>query len=131
MSNCGCSSTPCSCATTDASADGQDTDPSHYRTLCDGDRVNNVWVEGARPDGTLGICMLDTMEEYQIINVLQRDPKAREDLKRVTTNQYLQELLAKIPMLPSHNEGDQLQKEANQGTMALYTVFRGVPPWNG
>jgi hypothetical protein len=134
MSDCGCNVTPCACnstgdSVTDAATHAQD--PSHFQTLCDGDRVNNVWVEGARPDGSLGICMLDTMEEHQIINVLQRDPKARTDLLRVTTNPYLRDMVERIPMMPGHNEGDKLQKEANQDTMVLYTVFRGVPPWNG
>jgi hypothetical protein len=94
------------------------------------DRKNNVWVEGADADGNNGICLLDTIEEPQLIDVLQRDPLARTDLKRVTSNVYLQNLADTLPMLPTDYEGDTLQREQNQGTLTLYTVFRGIPPFN-
>lgn len=130
MSNCGCTVTPCACAQTpDPACETQD--PSHFRTLCDGNRMNNVWSEGTT-ESVIGICMLDTLEEYQIIHILQRDPQARIDLPKVTTNPYLLNMLERIPMLPSGNEGDQLQKEVNQNTVSpFYTQFRGQIPWNG
>lgn len=133
MSNCGCNVTPCTCASTPDPfcVDGQAQDPSHFRTLCDGERLNNVWVEGAT-ESVIGICMLDTLEEHQIVHIIQRDPQARIDLAKVTTNSYLLNLLERVPMLPSGNEGDQLQKEVNQNTVSpFYTQFRGQIPWNG
>ena len=125
---CGCNQTPCICT----NLIGPCATPStaHIPTLCDLDRKNNVWVEGADADGNNGICLLDTIEEPQLIDVLQRDPLARTDLKRVTSNVYLQNLADTLPMLPTDYEGDTLQHEQNQGTLTLYTVFRGIPPFN-
>lgn len=137
MSNCGCNVTPCACAPTpDPSCvvDGMAQnaqDPAHFHTLCDGERINNVWVEGGTAT-VIGICMLDTLEEHQIINIIQRDPQARIDLAKVTTNPYLLNMLERIPMLPGVNEGDELQKEVNQNTVSpFYSQFRGQIPWNG
>ena len=137
MSNCGCNATPCACAPTpDPSCvvDGMAQnaqDPTHFHTLCDGERINNVWVEGGT-ETVIGICMLDTLEECQIINIIQRDPQARIDLAKVTTNPYLLNMLERIPMLPGVNEGDELQKEVNQNTVSpFYSQFRGQIPWNG
>jgi hypothetical protein len=120
---CGCNQTPCTCENTCET-------PSNATTLCDLDRKNNVWVEGADAEGNNGICLLDTIEEGQLIEVLQRDPLARTDLKRVTSNVYLQNLVDTLPMLPTDYEGDTLQHEQNQGTLTLYNVFHGVPPFN-
>jgi len=100
-------------------------------TYCDGDRVNNVWVEGAvDADGNGGICMLDTMTEEQVVYVLQRDPKAREDLQRVTTDADLKAWAETIPLLPTGNEGDKLQREVNNNAASIpfYSVFAGKPP---
>lgn len=129
MSSCGCSATPCSCV--DTSCDPAPQDPSCFRTLCDGNRANNVWVEGADAEGNSGICLLDTMELDQIIGVIQRDPQARIDLLKVTTNEYLQNLANTLPPLPTTNEGDDLQKQVNQNTVTpFYTIFKGQIPFN-
>lgn len=102
-------------------------------TKCDRDKVNNVWVEGHDPEkGVPGICLLDTMEEYQVINVLQRNERARQDLKRVTSDARLLELAEKIPRLSETNTDDDLQKDHGNTTNAgpFYTVFRGQPPFS-
>lgn len=101
-------------------------------TFCDGDRRNNVWLEGSTPEGYGGICLIDTMTKSQIIYVLERDDKARADLMRVTSNVDLQELAATVPRLPGIYEGDRLQKEINANEkLIMYTHFRGQPPFNG
>lgn len=100
-------------------------------TLCDRDRVNNVWVEGlVDEDGNGGICLLDNMREDQVVYVLQRDETARTDLCRVTSNERLLELAATVPRLPTGRVGDQLQSEVNRNSesLAFYSVFRGRPP---
>jgi hypothetical protein len=98
-------------------------------TLCDRDRTNNVWVEGGDGDGS-GVCLLDTMSEEQVIYVLQRDEKAREDLRRVTSDEHLLELAETVPRLPTTPLGDSLQSEVNRNadSIAFYSVFRGRPP---
>jgi hypothetical protein len=103
----------CDCTTTETEA------PC---TLCDGDRTNNVWMAGS-------ICLLDTMTEDQVIYVIQRDHRARVDLRRITTNERLIELANTIPSLPSENEGDRLQREMAGPAPAFYAVFRGQPPF--
>lgn len=121
--SCLCNQVPCTCCTTTSTAVAS-------TTLCNLDRRNNVWVEGADADGNSGICLLDTITEDQFIGVIQRDPLARTDLVRVTDNAYLLNLAAITPMLPTVPEGDELQRQMNQNTMVLYTVFKGVPPFN-
>jgi hypothetical protein len=101
-------------------------------TFCDGDLRDNVWIEGGnRETGEGGVCLLNTMTEDQIVYVLQRDEKARADLKRVTTNEYLLRLANEVPRLPTVPEGDELQRTVNrnQDSVMLYSVFRGQPPF--
>lgn len=136
MSSCGCSSSPCSCTDTTCAGvespcgETENQGPACFRSLCDGQRANNVWVEGSVDEnGEGGICLLDTMELDQIINSIQRDPQARVDLLSVTTNEYLHNLARTIPQLPGVNEGDELQKEMNQNTIPFYSIFRGQPPF--
>lgn len=106
------------------------TEESVPTTLCDGDRRNNVWVEGnVDENGEGGICMLDTLSEEQIIYILQRDEKAREDLRRITTNERLLELADTVPRLTTDYVGDVISKGLNQGAVSpFYSVFRGRPP---
>ena len=90
-------------------------------TLCDGDTTNNEWV-----DGNGSICLLDSMSLDQVVYVLQRNPKARDDLKRVTTCEELHELVDKVPPLPTKQEDDSLQSSFNTGDcLPYYTIFRG------
>lgn len=101
-------------------------------TRCDRDKTSNVWVEGHDPDaGVPGICLLDTLEDYQIIEVLQRDETARADLRRVTSDPHLLNLADTIPRLPLTNEGDEAQRAHGNTTAAspFYTIFRGQPPF--
>jgi hypothetical protein len=100
-------------------------------TYCDRDRKNNVWLEGANPDGSGGVCLLDTMTESQVINSIQRDPTARADLLRVTSSRHLRHLAETLPDLPKVEEGDQLQKEINAqaDSIPFYSIFRGQPPF--
>lgn len=126
---CSCNQAPCICTQLIGPCDVGSGTPV-IPTLCDLDRRNNVWVEGADSNGNNGVCLLDTIEEHQLVYVLQRDPVARTDLKRVTSNAYLQNLADTLPMLPTDVESDKIQKEVNQGTLVLYNVFHGIPPFN-
>jgi hypothetical protein len=90
-------------------------------TLCDLDTSNNEWVEG---NGS--ICMLDNMCLDQVVYVLQRNPKARADLIRVTSCLELHDLLDKVPLLSGQKEDDHLQSTFNSGDcLPQYTIFRG------
>ena len=99
-------------------------------TYCDLNRANNVWVEGVvdLPNGKNGICMLDTMTADQVIYVLKHDPKAREDLKKVTSDQTLLGLLEDVPLLSSAQPADQQTRASARSGMTYYSVFKGRPP---
>jgi hypothetical protein len=88
-------------------------------TLCDGDTSNNEWYEE-------GICLLDTMTREQVIWSLERNPKARDDIKRVTTCVDLLLLAEQVPLLPVEQEDDIQQRNFNQNDcLPYFTIFRG------
>lgn len=98
--------------------------------------MQNVWIErGGGPDdkNALGICMLDTMTDPMIINVLERDEQARADLFKITTNAHLLELARTIPRLPVVETMDAEQAQFNQSndphSIPFYAIFRGQPPF--
>lgn len=120
---CSCNEVPCICAC---------PPPPRPRTFCDRDRKNNVWIEGVVDEnGNGGICMLDTMSRAQVISVIECDPVARADLKRVTSDPCLLELAEQVQPLPTEEPGDVLQKEMGRqaDSIPFYSVFRGQPPF--
>lgn len=129
---CTCNNIPCTCL---ASANECPTAPT---TKCDlfVPGIQNVWIErGDGPDdkNALGICMLDTMTDPMIINVLERDEQARADLFKITTNAHLLELARTIPRLPVVETMDAEQAQFNQSndphSIPFYAIFRGQPPF--
>lgn len=102
------------------------------RTFCDLDVTNNVWVEGVVDvaAGKRGICMLDTLTRPQVVDILRHDPRAREDLPRVTSNGELLQMLHDIHLLPRVEVADDLQSRSNRdpASIPFYSVFRGRPP---
>lgn len=100
-------------------------------TKCDGDTKNNVWVERG-DENAIGICLLDTMSEPQVIHVVERDETARQDLLRVTTDPRLQEIARTVPRLPTYEESDEQQKDINRSYTAasipFYAIFQGRTP---
>lgn len=101
-------------------------------TFCDRDKKDNVWAPGADPTGAKNPCLLDTMTVDQIVNSIQRDERARADLKKITSNAELLALAEDVPRLPAYEQGDRLQTEVNRSaeSMVMYTHFRGQPPFN-
>ncbi len=87
-------------------------------TFCDGDTTNNYWVED-------GVCMLDTLRVDQVVYALERNPEARADLRRVTSDPELLKMADEVPTLPSKEEEDALQQTHNNDILPYYTVFRG------
>jgi hypothetical protein len=77
--------------------------------------------------------MLDTMTDAQVIYVLERDEKARADLKTVTTDPHLLALAGEVPRLPVVEEADAEQALVNRpnepAQNPFYSVFRGQPPY--
>lgn len=145
--SCGCNQTPCACSSgspsvmpvmpcgqSPCSCGNCPSDCTLIGTLCDLDRSNNIWVEGYDAStGTPGICLLDTLEECQVVNSLQRSQRAKDDMLKVTTNEYLRNLANTVPLLPTTNEGDVEQKTINSlggpNSIPFYAIFRGQPPF--
>lgn len=132
-SACGCNNTPCVCG------------PKRC-TLCDlyVPGTPNVWVERAevsanlfataQPDySVVGVCSLDTLKEHQIINIIERDDKARADLLKVTSNERLRMLALTVPKLPTQELVDAEQLNQNRpnepASIPFYSIFRGQPPF--
>lgn len=98
--------------------------------------MKNVWVErGCTPNDAdaVGVCLLDTMSEAQVIYSIEHDEAAREDLLRVTSDPALRALANSVPRLPVVEEADAEQAQYNRtnemGANPFYTVFRGQPPF--
>jgi len=128
--SCGCQNTPCSCA----SAECPDASKSRCDKFVPG--MKNVWIErGDSPNdvNALGVCMLDTMCDEQIIYVLERDEQARMDLLQITSDPHLLELARTVPRLPTVEQMDveqaQLNQPNNSGSIPFYSIFRGQPPF--
>ena len=98
--------------------------------------TKNVWVEkgtGPDDDKAIGVCLLDTMTEDQVIHVVERDDTARLDLLAVTTDARLQEIARTVARLPTTEPADALQHEINRPnkpeSLPFYAIFRGQPPF--
>jgi len=100
-------------------------------TCCDLDITDNIWVEGVVdvPAGKRGICMLDTLSRAQVIDILQRNPRAKKDLLRVTTDPELVELAQTVQLLQSTNQSDDQTKQSARQGLPYYTLFAGRPPF--
>ena len=105
-----------------------------FPTKCDrwrpGDR--NVW-HPAGSEGAVGICLLDTMTDEQVIFSLQRDEVARVHLVAVTTDARLLELAATVERLPTAEPTDTDQtiglRHNEPESIPFYGIFRGQPPF--
>jgi hypothetical protein len=121
---CGCARPkPCGC------------NPPRPVSKCDLDRTKNIWVEhGPNPgdENTPGICLLDTMQEWQVIYVLEHDPRAAKDLLRVTSDPDLIYLAQQVTLLPTAELVDMEQstqnREGQKESYPFYGVFAGKPP---
>lgn len=129
--SCGCQTTPCSCATLPECTASPMTRCNLYVP-----GMKNVWVErGCSPNdvNAIGVCMLDTMTDEQVIYSIERDEQARADLLKITTDPHLLELARTIPKLPTVEETDVEQAQFNQphnsGSIPFYSIFRGQPPF--
>jgi hypothetical protein len=94
---------------------------------------HNVWVEYRDEDkGIPGCCMLDTLDDSQVVGVLLHNPRSRTDLQRVTTDPHLLSLLANLrPLSDPQDEQDSIQKKIGKTSEAgaFYSVFQGKFPF--
>jgi hypothetical protein len=97
----------------------------------------NCWIDrGTTPNdvSALGVCMLDTMCDEQVINSLLRDDQARADLLKITSDPHLLELARTTPRLPVVETMDAEQAFLNRSntpeSIPFYAIFRGQPPFS-
>ena len=73
------------------------------------------------------------MTDAQVIYILERDEKARQDLLAVTSDPRLRFLAGDVPRLPVVEEADMDQALVNRpnepSQNPFYAVFRGQPPF--
>ncbi len=102
------------------------------KSLCDGDRTNNYWIEGGTPARGDGVCMLDNLSEEEVIYHIQHNRDARRDLARVTSDPEVLKLLAETPDLPTREYADAASTHFNRhaDSIPYYSLFRGQPPFN-
>lgn len=90
-------------------------------SLCDGDCEKNIWFVN-------GKCKLDELTFDQVYFILQRNPSAKKDLLRVTTNQELIQLATYSQLIKDPIEDDmrpyRLVNNPAQ-TLPFYTLFKG------
>jgi hypothetical protein len=116
------------------------------RTKCDlyVPGTPNVWVERgdksvnlfatATPDYSVpGVCTLDTLDKAQVLYVVERDERARQDLLKVTSDPELRHIALTTPKLPTMEEVDAEQLNQNRpnepSSIPFYSIFRGQPPF--
>ena len=108
-----------------------DTPAQPVGTKCNLDTRDNVWFERGDP-GAIGICLLDTLDDSQVIYCVERDDRARDDLFRVTSDPRLLEIARTIPKLPTVELADEEQTDINRpktaASIPFYAIFQGRPP---
>lgn len=95
--------------------------PNRKKSLCDGDCVNNMWFVN-------GQCRLDQLLYDQVYFVLQKNPHAKRDLLRVTTDEILRWLANNTKLIQSEIQSDQRPYNVINNpkhTLPFYTLFRG------
>lgn len=89
--------------------------PDRTKTLCDGDCSNNIWFVD-------GKCKLDQLSYEQVYFVLQRNPRAKADLLRATTDPNLIMLANSSKLITDEIEDNQVAyRLVNKNTLPMYT----------
>ncbi len=113
----------CDCSIEDMS---EDVNPNkNCCTMCTGDTKCNIWFT-LRAPGFPGRCILDELTYDEVYDVLRRNPKAAEDLMRITNNPKLLALAREVKLSQTDQEdAEQAAKRLNANTLPFYTVMRG------
>jgi len=94
-------------------------------TLCTGDTRNNIFFNPRAP-GYPGKCTLDELTYAQVSIILQRVPKAKEDLMRITDDPTLLTLARNLKLVEDPiDEDERMRKRMTQNTLPFYTVLKG------
>jgi len=123
--SCGCPTAPaCGC---DFSMSDNVNDNYQYCTVCDGDKSDscNIWYVD-------GVCKLDQLTYDQVWLILERIPRAKQDLLNITTDPTLRSLANDSHLISDEIESDKAASDlinkgrgTGAGTLPFYTVIRG------
>lgn len=97
-------------------------------SLCQGDEKDNIFSVPRAP-GFPNRCILDELTFDQLYTVLLRNPNAKRDLLRITSDPLLISLANEVKLIADPLEDDKIvEKMINgKGTLPFYTQFRGRP----
>lgn len=96
-------------------------------SVCTGDVTCNMFFQ-ARAAGFHGRCILDEMTYEQVWFILTRNPNAKRDLMRITTDPILLSLARESGLVETDQQADeQAAKRLNANSLVFYTHMRGNP----
>lgn len=94
-------------------------------TMCTGDTKCNVWFT-LRAPGFPGRCILDEITYDEVYEVLRRNPKAADDLMRITNNPKLLALAREVKLTQTdQDDAEQAAKRLDANSLPFYTVMKG------
>jgi len=88
-------------------------------TTCTGDKTDNIWYVN-------GKCKLDELTYEQVWTVLLRNPSAKKDLQRITSDPVLLSLANTTDLIQDDLDGDQAAaNRINGDTLPYYKMIKG------
>ncbi len=94
-------------------------------TVCSLNTQDNIWFVPRAP-GFPGRCILDELTYADVYWVLMKNPKAAEDLKKITEDPTLLKLANEVKLVEyPMKDSDEVQKRLNANSIPFYTVLRG------
>lgn len=91
-------------------------------TVCTGDCSNNIWFTPG-PPGFPGKCKLDELTYDQVEFVLSKNPSAKRDLLRITTDPNLIRLANETKMVGSdQQDSERFAERLHRNSLPIYTV---------
>jgi len=94
-------------------------------SVCTGDVRCNMFFQD-RAAGFPGRCILDEMTYEQVWNILLRNPNAKGDLMKITSDPILLSLARESGLIESDQTADErAAKRINANTLPFYTSMRG------
>jgi hypothetical protein len=103
---------------------GVNPDPNNC-TLCTGDTSDNIFFVPRAP-GYPPKCVLDELTYSQVWILLQRVPKAKSDLLRITDDPILVRMAESSKLVESpHDEDERMRKKLHENSLPMYTVLKG------